>query len=166
MISYLFVLNGRVSHFPILGKNFPQFHLIIIRECPQNSITLILRYFYNFSLIPFIQTPLTALIYSHTHTHTHTWTHIHTQRVLSPIFNNKRVLSFYAVQILQHHFQYEYTSLFLFYNKTYFSKYTKIFERKIQPHEMLKSLCKSAAAPTAELFNSVPRICFDNTEFV
>ena len=84
MISYLFVLNGRVSHFPILGKNFPQFHLIIIRECLQNSIALILRYFYNFPLIPFIQTPLTALIYTNTHTHIHTHTHTYTHREYFP----------------------------------------------------------------------------------
>ena len=40
-----------MSLFPILGKNLLQFHLIIIRECPQNNITHILRYFNNFSLI-------------------------------------------------------------------------------------------------------------------
>ena len=40
-----------VSHFPILGKNFPQSHLIIIIACPQSHITHILRYLINFPLI-------------------------------------------------------------------------------------------------------------------
>ena len=38
-----------VSNFPILGKNFPESHLIIITESLQNNITHILRYFNNFS---------------------------------------------------------------------------------------------------------------------
>ena len=54
-ISYFFVLIVGISHFCMLGKNFPQSHLIIvIRECPQNDSTHILRYFNNFSMIPFI----------------------------------------------------------------------------------------------------------------
>ena len=39
---------------PILGKNFPQFHLIIIKEYSPKNITNKLRYFSNFPLIPFI----------------------------------------------------------------------------------------------------------------
>ena len=54
-MSYFFVFIVGVSHFPMLGKNFPHSHLIIIiRGCPQNNITHILRYFNNFSMIPFI----------------------------------------------------------------------------------------------------------------
>ena len=49
-VTYLFLIVGE-SQFPILRKNFPQSHLIIIKECPQNNITHILRYFNNFSLI-------------------------------------------------------------------------------------------------------------------
>ena len=37
-VTFLSLVVG-VSHFSILGKNFPQSHLIIIRECPQNNIT-------------------------------------------------------------------------------------------------------------------------------
>lgn len=47
-----------------------------------------------------------------------------------------------AVQILYHHFYYQYVSLFLLYQETYFSKHTEAFERKIQPDEMVKSLCE------------------------
>ena len=54
-ISYFFVLIVGVSYFPILGKNFPQSHLVfIIREYTQNNITHILRYFNNLSVILFI----------------------------------------------------------------------------------------------------------------
>ena len=49
-----FPLIVGVSHFPILRKNFPQSHLIIIRECPENNSTHILRYFNKFPLVPFI----------------------------------------------------------------------------------------------------------------
>ena len=42
-----------VIHFAILGKHFIQSYLIIIRECPRNNITHILRYFNNFLMIPF-----------------------------------------------------------------------------------------------------------------
>ena len=49
-ITYLFLIVGE-SQFPILRKNFPQSHLIILKEYPQNNITYILRYFNNFSLI-------------------------------------------------------------------------------------------------------------------
>ena len=42
----MFLIVG-VSHFPILGKNFPQFYLMIVRECLQNNITHILKYFNN-----------------------------------------------------------------------------------------------------------------------
>ena len=52
-VIFLSLVVG-VSHFPISGKNFPLSHLIIIRDCPQNNITHILRYFNNFLLIPFI----------------------------------------------------------------------------------------------------------------
>ena len=71
-----------VSHLRMLGKSFPQSHLtiIIIRECPQNNSTHILRYFNNFSMIPFIQTPFTPLP-----------THLFTN---TSIMKDKKVLSF------------------------------------------------------------------------
>ena len=34
-------------------------------------------------------------------------------------------------------------SVFFSYKKTYPSTYTEVFQRKLQPNEMLKSLCKS-----------------------
>ena len=40
-------LNVGMTCFHILGKNIPQASLIIIRECPQNNITQILKHFNN-----------------------------------------------------------------------------------------------------------------------
>ena len=37
--SYLNALSCRVIYFPILTKNVPLSHVIIVRECPQNTIT-------------------------------------------------------------------------------------------------------------------------------
>ena len=48
------VIFARVSSFYILAKIFPQFHLIIKKERPQNNITHIVRYFNIFPLIPLI----------------------------------------------------------------------------------------------------------------
>ena len=46
-LSYFLFSIAGVNHFPILGKTFPQFYLIIIRECLQNNITHVLKYFIN-----------------------------------------------------------------------------------------------------------------------
>ena len=35
-VTFLSLIVG-ISHFSILGKNFPQSHLIILRECPQKQ---------------------------------------------------------------------------------------------------------------------------------
>ena len=53
-LKFFLSLIVRVGHFPILGKNFPQTHSIIVRERPQNNIIHKLRYFSNFPLTPFI----------------------------------------------------------------------------------------------------------------
>ena len=45
-VNYYFLLL-------IVLYNFLQSYLIIIRACPQNNITHILRYFNNFPMIPF-----------------------------------------------------------------------------------------------------------------
>ena len=50
---YSLSLIVEVSHFPMLGKNFHRSNLVIIRECPQNNVIHILRYFKNSPLIPF-----------------------------------------------------------------------------------------------------------------
>ena len=52
-MTFLSLVAG-VGHFAIVGKNFSQSHLIIIRKSPRNNITHILHYFNNFSVIPFI----------------------------------------------------------------------------------------------------------------
>ena len=62
-----------MSHFPILGKNFAQSHSVT-RKCPQNTITLILRYFNNFSLDFIYLEPFHP---PHTHTHTPLQQHPH-----------------------------------------------------------------------------------------
>ena len=43
-VAFLSLTVG-VSHFLILGKNFPQSHLIIIRKCPQSKNKNNLKYF-------------------------------------------------------------------------------------------------------------------------
>ena len=35
-VTFFSLIVG-ISHFSILGKNFPQSHLIILRECPQKQ---------------------------------------------------------------------------------------------------------------------------------
>ena len=50
----LLSLNVEVSHFPILGKNFSQSHVIITREYSQSNNTHVLIYFNNFILNPCI----------------------------------------------------------------------------------------------------------------
>ena len=39
-----FTLIAGVSHFPILGKNFPQSHLVIIKKYPENNIIILATY--------------------------------------------------------------------------------------------------------------------------
>ena len=48
-----------------------------------------------------------------------------------------------------------YVSLFLLYKKIYRSEHTEVFEREIQPHEPVKSLCESVVVVTPNLLNSV-----------
>lgn len=108
----------RVSPFLIFGKNFPQLHLIIIKNCLQNNFTNIFRNFSYFLLIPFIQRlPFVCLI-----------------------FKEKRdfVLKFF-IFILS-----AVISLILLCKNTYPSKHTESFEIVIQPHEIVKFLWKSA----------------------
>ena len=36
-LTFLSIIVG-VSHFPFLGKKFPQCHLIFIKECPKTTL--------------------------------------------------------------------------------------------------------------------------------
>ena len=64
-----FVLNCRGNSFSYVKENFPQSNLIIIRECPQNNITHILRYFNSkFSPDSIYLDPLHPTPSTHIHT--------------------------------------------------------------------------------------------------
>ena len=64
------------------------------------------------------------------------------------IIKDKRILIFcrkITLWILYHHFKYQHIIIFLLFKKTYPLKHTKVFEREIQPHEMVKYLCERVA---------------------
>ena len=61
--TYLFLIVAE-NQFPILRKNFPQSHLIITREYPQNNIIHILRYFNNFPLFHYFDTPQPSTLHT------------------------------------------------------------------------------------------------------
>ena len=121
-----------VSHFPVLGKDSPQTNSIIIRECPQNSSTHILRYF-NFFLPDSIyltpQIPLPTNIF------------LNTLKI-----KDKRKLSFGAKDSSTDSLSSLLVSVCKYFSliqKTYPSNHTEVFESEIQEHEMIKSICES-----------------------
>ena len=66
----------------------------------------------------------------------------------TPIIKDKRILIFcgkITLKILYHHFKYQHISLFLLFKKNHPFKHTELFEREIQPHEMVKYLCEGVA---------------------
>ena len=66
-----------------------------------------------------------------------------------------------SAQIPYHHFQFQYISLFLLYQKYVLLNILKFSKGKYQPHKMVKSLCESAVvlilSPIPNLFNWVTK---------
>ena len=122
-----------MKHFPVLVKNFPQPHLIFIRECPQNNITYIWGYFNGFPLNPFKHlwlpppTPLPPPFHTHTRTN---------------LFPNNLVIKDkeYCVNGKKTGRTYSLSSLLV---SIYQSKHIEVFVKKIQLHEITKCLCQS-----------------------
>ena len=122
------------SLVPTFWENFPQPHLIIIRECSQNNIIHILRYFNDFSDYLYLGQlhPLSP------HISSSTLAIIKVKGVYAEFLcKNSSAddsLSSLLVSICQ--------SFFLV-QKTYLFKCTEVFLREIQPHQMVKSLSES-----------------------
>ena len=132
-----------MNHFSILGKNFPQSHLIIVREYPQNNVTHILRYFNNFPQIPFkfTKTSFTppATLPQQPFNQRY-W-------ILSTEFLCKTSSADSLLSLLVSIYQ-----SFSPIQKMCPSKHTKVFERKNQPYEMVKSLCESVVVLKLQIY--------------
>ena len=134
-----------VDNFAILGKKFPQWHLIILRQCAQNSIASILKHFNNFPFIPLSRIPIPLFPPFLPLPLPLTYTKITTSFPKALIIRDNRVFLDVkiAAEILYHRFYYQDIGIFFYYDKTYSSKRDEDFERETHSQEIVRCLCES-----------------------